>query len=226
MKTSTSVCRWLAAAMLIACTIAPAHAVFLSADPVEVREEGDNFNRYAYAHNNPYTVKDPDGRDGIRFYTQPHLRMATPTVTQAEAAFISDAATAIAIDFAFGGPSGEGMAIFTGLRAGRVANKADNAAGGVTSQPLLGRNPRNGGSRTNTDLGPGGNRASAKAIFRNQAEGQTLTEKMDKGGFRTTAENGVQIRHNPDGSSRVELPGRGPRKNGESIHTPPPKTEK
>lgn len=47
-----------------------------------------------------------------------------------------------------------------------------------------------------------------------------MSSDMDKGGTRVRAENGVQIRHNPDGSSRVELPGRGPAKNGESLHTP------
>ncbi|UBB26615.1 RHS repeat-associated core domain-containing protein [Pseudoxanthomonas japonensis] len=36
---------------------------FLSADPVAVRSRGDNFNRYWYANNNPYTNKDPDGRE-------------------------------------------------------------------------------------------------------------------------------------------------------------------
>ncbi len=37
---------------------------FLSVDPVAAREGGDNFNRYAYAFNNPYKFTDPDGRDG------------------------------------------------------------------------------------------------------------------------------------------------------------------
>ena len=36
---------------------------FLSIDAVEARESGDNFNRYAYANNNPYRFTDPDGRE-------------------------------------------------------------------------------------------------------------------------------------------------------------------
>ena len=41
----------------------PAHARFLSADPVPPdANAGANFNRYAYANNNPYAFKDPDGR--------------------------------------------------------------------------------------------------------------------------------------------------------------------
>lgn len=35
---------------------------FLSTDPVRVASNGDNFNRYAYATNNPYSAIDPDGR--------------------------------------------------------------------------------------------------------------------------------------------------------------------
>jgi RHS repeat-associated protein len=37
---------------------------FLSVDPVAAREKGDNFNRYAYAFNNPYGFNDPTGREG------------------------------------------------------------------------------------------------------------------------------------------------------------------
>lgn len=36
---------------------------FLSVDPVATRPIGDNFNRYWYANNNPYTNVDPDGRE-------------------------------------------------------------------------------------------------------------------------------------------------------------------
>ncbi|WP_460733221.1 RHS repeat-associated core domain-containing protein [Lysobacter tyrosinilyticus] len=36
---------------------------FLSIDPVAARVTGDNFNRYSYAGNSPYTFTDPDGRE-------------------------------------------------------------------------------------------------------------------------------------------------------------------
>ena len=41
----------------------PGIGMFLSVDPVAVRPIGDNFNRYWYANNNPYTNTDPDGRE-------------------------------------------------------------------------------------------------------------------------------------------------------------------
>jgi RHS repeat-associated protein len=40
---------------------------FLSVDPVSARPTGDNFNRYAYAINNPYKFTDPDGRESACF---------------------------------------------------------------------------------------------------------------------------------------------------------------
>jgi RHS repeat-associated protein len=36
---------------------------FLSVDPIAVREKGDNYNRYAYALDNPYRFTDPAGTE-------------------------------------------------------------------------------------------------------------------------------------------------------------------
>ncbi len=42
----------------------PVAGRFLSIDPVTTDEgNGDGFNRYSYANNNPFTFIDPDGRD-------------------------------------------------------------------------------------------------------------------------------------------------------------------
>lgn len=44
----------------------PASARFLSKDPVPASpDNGQNFNRYWYANNNPYRFSDPDGREAI-----------------------------------------------------------------------------------------------------------------------------------------------------------------
>lgn len=50
---------------------------FLSVDPIAARQKGDNFNRYAYAFNNPYRFIDPDGRDGMETIGQ-HMAWAEP----------------------------------------------------------------------------------------------------------------------------------------------------
>jgi hypothetical protein len=89
----------------------------------------------------------------------------------------------------------------------------------TSGKALLGQNAREAGGRTATDLA--GNLAAAKSIFRNQARGQKVTQTtMQNGGIRRTAADGTQIRINPDGTARLDLPGRGRLPNGETIHFP------
>lgn len=58
-------------ALAFAVCVAPAHARFLSVDPVRVEHgTGRHFSRYAYAHNAPFSYIDPDGRRGVRPYHQ------------------------------------------------------------------------------------------------------------------------------------------------------------
>jgi hypothetical protein len=53
----------LLALFLLLFTAWPADARFVSVDPVEAHaDSGANFNRYAYASDNPYRYYDPDGR--------------------------------------------------------------------------------------------------------------------------------------------------------------------
>ena len=85
---------------------------------------------------------------------------------------------------------------------------------------ILGQNARAAGARTATDLA--GDRAAAKSIFRNQTRGQEVTQTtMSNEGIRRTAADGTQIRMNPNGTTRLDLPGRGPLPNGETIHFSP-----
>lgn len=57
----------IAGAIALAFVNGPANARWLSVDPVQANPNtGQNFNRYYYAANNPYTFIDPDGRE-IRF---------------------------------------------------------------------------------------------------------------------------------------------------------------
>ncbi|HEY1288641.1 MAG TPA: RHS repeat-associated core domain-containing protein, partial [Burkholderiales bacterium] len=113
------------------------------------------------------------------------------------------------------GASGSGS---TGSASAAASASPSAATGG--SKPLLGQNPQYARSRTNTDLP--GDSATAKSIFRNQTKGQDITQSpMADGGVRRTAEDGTQIRMYPDGTTRIDLPGRGPMPNGETLHIPP-----
>lgn len=50
----------------------PAAARFVSVDPVQANaNNGQNFNRYWYANNNPYKFTDPDGRQVSINYNKP-----------------------------------------------------------------------------------------------------------------------------------------------------------
>jgi hypothetical protein len=55
----------------------PATARFLSVDPAPVDpNNGDNFNRYWYANNNPYKYVDPDGRQAADRFSNDFARMS------------------------------------------------------------------------------------------------------------------------------------------------------
>ena len=99
---------------------------FLSTDPDPVNGLGTNFNRYAYAGNNPYKYVDPDGRIvdtilDVGFVAYSSYTLATePSWTNA-AALGADIVGAI-VPFA------------TGLGAGvRAANVGADAARGVNT---------------------------------------------------------------------------------------------
>ena len=58
----------------------PAHARFLSVDPVTPDPAtGRDFNRYAYANGAPFTYVDPDGRLGLRPYHEVEGAQVLPT---------------------------------------------------------------------------------------------------------------------------------------------------
>ena len=111
------------------------------------------------------------------------------------------------------GSGGEGAAAVArtakGLEAagGIEASAAINETSGLQ---LLGRNLRINKGRALTDL-PGG-RATAKSIFRNLTKGKKVTEGRGKGGDLQRYTDGriIQIRMNPDGTTRIDLIGRGP----------------
>ena len=88
----------------------------------------------------------------------------------------------------------------------------------INDKPLLGKNPRPSNHRISTDVDPFHDRATAKSIFRNQTKGQKVITKKENGNLRRFTSDGKQIRFKKDGTTRIDLPGRGSKKNGESMH--------
>ena len=72
---------------------------------------------------------------------------------------------------------------------------------------LLGKNAKRTASRVNTDL-PGGC-STAKSIFRRLTEGQRIIQEVKPDGIiiRYNTDRSVQIRMNPDGTTRLDLSG-------------------
>jgi RHS repeat-associated protein len=130
----------------------PAIGRSLSIDPVAARERGDNFNRYAYANNNPYKFTDPDGRESGMFQ-QEQYRMAQPPpdaiagvalATLAAPALMYVGATAVAVigDAAAGSLSGSvavnGPAIVTSTAIVAEGATAIGGNGGAPSTLAVG----------------------------------------------------------------------------------------
>lgn len=87
----------------------------------------------------------------------------------------------------------------------QVANNAVAVTKNVNT--ILGRNAIIRGKRILTDL-PGG-KATAKGVFRHLSKNQKVKDlPLQNGGIRRAAENGIQIRFNPNGSTRIDLPNR------------------
>ena len=116
----------------------PSIGRFLSVDPVAAREGGDNFNRYSYANDNPFKFTDPDGREAGAAYRSIYKADGGRVEEPAEppspiAELIGDVLVSAIADVLLGGPSGEGAAIFTGIRTARLADKTSDVRRGVSA---------------------------------------------------------------------------------------------
>lgn len=106
-----------------------------------------------------------------------------------------------------------------GTKVAKNKKPGQDLKGTPDQKPLLGKNPRVSKHRTSTDAGKNADRSTAKSIFRNQTKGEKVpTKPIKKGGEMRTSKNGSKIRFNQDGSTRVDLPNRGTKPNGETIH--------
>ncbi len=215
----------------------PVTGHWLSNDPIGI---SGGLNQYVFCGNNPVNFRDPFGLctdDGYPAfvnptYAFPGLQSLMPEMYDflAEPGWNFNRWHAENI----GIPVNNFMSDFVGAdRWQSFNNFMDFFAQGMSlammtqggamggGRPLLGQNPsRLGqslrtGSRVNTRLSAG--RGTARSIFRNQVQGPIQQAPLQNGGVRRWGANGVQIRMNPNGTTRVDLPGRGPT-GMETIH--------
>jgi len=177
---------------------------FMGVDPTGVDESNiHSFNRYAYANNNPYKFVDPNGENPKLFI---------------------DFALNVALNIAITGKPQLLSAVRETVRGAlnplKTLRTAGKLAKVLTKKSLLGKNAKIKNDRTLTDLKPVNDRATAKSIFRNQTKGQRVEQFRDDktGSIRRRSDDGTQIRMKSDGSTSVDLPGRGTQPNGETIH--------
>ena len=208
---------------------------FMSIDPVEFKSDNPlSFNRYAYANNNPYIFTDPNGEYAELGIEALSISIGISSLVQNidEGRYLDAFIDGLGIlgDVAAGAipavPGVLGLSIDASRNGARL-NKSEQAVDAIAEssalkKPLLGHNPKIKKSRTLTDLDPVHDRATAKSIFRNLSKGQHVRQfKNKKGDIIRRADDGTQIRMNPDGSTRLDLPGRGTQPNGETIHFNP-----
>ena len=193
-----------------------------------------SLNLYSYVQNNPTTVGDPDG------HCAEDACIVEGTAAIGAAIYVGGAALLAGTAAVLSTPSGQrSLDTFTSAAGTSISNSitgiknffskssdskpapATPAAGDKQPQPLVGNNPKDGGSRTNTDL-PGGHEA-ATGTFGEQTAGQAV--RTDPSTGHQVSEDGSRLRLNPDGTARVDLPNRGSQPNGETVHfnNPDPK---
>jgi hypothetical protein len=159
----------------------PADARFVSTDPVEAHaDSGAGFNRYAYANDNPYRFRDPDGRWAEDlFLGVPSVAFGAKSLYDNVrggnygAAFVDGLGIGadVAAILTPGVPGGAGLGIQASRAAGRLPNEALVVRGGDASPPKGGNSPE--GIANGTGLHKG---AGVVGFSVESAAGKTLCE--------------------------------------------------
>ncbi|MEI8603207.1 RHS repeat-associated core domain-containing protein [Shewanella sp. PP-Sp27a-2] len=194
---------------------------FYSNDPVEFKNI-HNFNRYAYANNNPYKYVDPDGKAAESYLNRPQ----GVSISQHQAA-MGKAGGAIAR-----GPIGAAVQIVA-----IVAQAANDLPSGIPDVPkgIVGdqSDPRAGPNKS------GNKHTSGVLTPENGGQGdyeqdlQTLTGGTQPAGLGDSAppssqigENGIFGRpENSSGGSSIDIPANGDKPH-ETLHYPPKELDK
>lgn len=128
----------------------PSIGAMLSVDPVTAYDTGDwrQFNRYAYAFNNPYRFKDPDGRapcDACDYIRNDPMLLPEGTIVRTAGEAIA-AVTAYGVGVATGDQNLQSAAV-EGMRENVTARDGLNAA-------MVGVGPRGGRGVASGRSGP------------------------------------------------------------------------
>ncbi|MGH8085511.1 MAG: hypothetical protein ACREPV_09575 [Lysobacter sp.] len=131
---------WLVSVVLVVLAFG-ASARFVSVDPVQANpNDGQNFNRYYYANNNPYKFTDPDGRQSTsieRAIDRDVAAVARGEMSQSQfndhamARGVGGAAAAVVVAAAVAAPAA-GMAVLANPGAIATATEVAAGAAGVT----------------------------------------------------------------------------------------------
>ena len=197
-----------------------------SPEPVPYADLMDpqTLNLYSYVGNNPISRVDRDGHQAAVPAPLGPLPLFFPQqqITQQQAGqialdirdFVSTLGQVLNEDASRIGAAAS--AVGQALTAGDGQSEADTpvATEPTLARPLVGNNPREAGTRTNTDL-PGGHDA-ARDTFADQTAGQNVATDPKTG--HQVSDDGSRLRLYPDGTARVDLPNRGPKPNGETVH--------
>jgi RHS repeat-associated protein len=206
---------------------------FLSVDPVQGETKNPrSWNLYNYVFNRPSTYTDPQGLTGWRFNDSITVvgdagmeglaslvwgRVFLDSIQRMSPEWKATAALSLMLALDPSIYQGKPLVNFEptdGLTVAMMPLTPGSFAGGR----LFGRNPRVARTRINTDL-PGG-RSVAKSIFQRLTRGQKIKQEVNPNGSirRSTLDDSVQIRLNPDGTTRIDIRGANSFRDIETIH--------
>ena len=180
----------------------PADARFVSVDPVEAHaDSGANFNRYAYASDNPYRYYDPDGRWAEDlFIGVPSVAFGAKSLYDNVRGGNYGAAVVdglgigadVAAIFAPGVPGGVGLGIQASRAAGRLPDSATVCRGGLCTADRFANgtgvsiDPSGKLQNVSVNSAPDGGVKDLSATFQNNQVGSTTVGQIRAAGGDVT----------------------------------------
>ena len=195
----------------------PAIGRFLSVDPVTAYEKPlTNFNRYAYAFNNPYWFTDPDGREAGCMYgpSMCGMREVSPEVKQQQKDIVDGMASFIpGVDLA--GCAKGGCSAGGWIMAGMAAIPGDGKAAQIGT-----RITRASLNRVKA-LVKALSRAEAKAKPLTQGKAEKLERIVEKAGGTLRNDGDAGVKGSSAGTPHVQTEGLGNKTDSRHVWTEP-----